>query len=63
MTRSTNATALVAGLILVVLGVLLAMDAGGNIDLDFSFMAPAIMAALGAILLAGGLAARGRHRG
>lgn len=63
MTRSTNVTALVAGLILVVLGVLLVMDAEGNIDLGFSFMAPAVMAVLGAILLASGLAARGRHRG
>lgn len=63
MTRSTNVTAFVAGLILVVLGVLLVMDADGNIDLGFSFMAPTVMAALGAILLASGLAARGRRRG
>jgi hypothetical protein len=63
MTRSPNVTALVTGLVLVMLGALLVMDSDGNIDLGFSFMAPAVVAALGAILLASGLAARGRRRG
>jgi hypothetical protein len=63
MTRSPNATVLVAGLALVALGVLLVLAADGDVDLSFSFMAPAIVAALGATLLASGLAARGRRRG
>lgn len=63
MTRSPNVASLVAGLALVGLGVLLVMDADGNIDLGFSFMMPAVVGALGAILLASGLAARGRRHG
>jgi hypothetical protein len=62
MTRSPNVTSLVAGLVLVALGALLVMDADGSIDLGFAYMAPALVAALGAILLAGGLAAHGRRR-
>jgi hypothetical protein len=63
MTRSLNVTSLVAGLALVALGVLIVMDADGSIDLGFAYMAPALVAALGAILLASGLAAHGRRRG
>lgn len=62
MSRSPNLTALVAGLALVALGVLLVLDADGSIDLGFAYMAPALVAALGAILLASGLAAHGRRR-
>jgi hypothetical protein len=63
MSRAPNVTALVAGLVLVALGVLLVMDANGSVDLGFAYMVPALVAALGAILLASGLAAHGRHRG
>jgi hypothetical protein len=60
MTSSPNLAALVAGIVLAALGVLLLLDADGSIDLGFAYMAPAIVAALGAILIASGLASRGR---
>lgn len=60
MTRSVNVAALVTGIALVALGVLLVLDADGSIDLGFAYMAPALVGALGAILLASGLASRGR---
>jgi hypothetical protein len=63
MKRSPNVAALAAGLVLIALGALLVMDADGSIDLGFAYTAPALVAALGAILLASGLAARGRRRG
>jgi drug/metabolite transporter (DMT)-like permease len=63
MMRRPNATALVAGVALMVLGVLLVLDADGSINLRFAYTAPAILAALGAILLASGLQTRGRDRG
>ena len=47
---------------LVALGALLVMNADGSIDLGFAYMAPALVAALGAILLASGLAAHSRRR-
>jgi hypothetical protein len=50
----------VAGLALVALGVLLVLDAQGRIDLGFAYLGPSVLAVLGAILLAGGLASRGR---
>jgi hypothetical protein len=63
MSRSPNVTALMTGIALVVLGVLLVLDAGGGIDLRFAYTVPVLVGALGAILLAGGLASRGRGRG
>ena len=63
MKRSPNITVLSAGLAVLVLGVLLVLDVGGTIDLRFAYMAPVLVGALGAILLAGGLASRGRGRG
>jgi preprotein translocase subunit SecF len=63
MTRSPNFTILLTGLAVLVLGVLLVLDAGGVVDLRFAYMAPVLVGALGAILLASGLAGRGRGRG
>jgi hypothetical protein len=60
MTSSPNLAALVAGIVLAALGVLLLLDANGSIDLGFAYLAPAIVGALGAILIASGLASRGR---
>jgi hypothetical protein len=45
------------------LGVLLVLDADGALDLRFAYMAPVLVGGLGAILLASGLAGRGRGRG
>jgi hypothetical protein len=43
--------------------VLLVLDADGTIDLRFAYMAPVLVGAFGAILLASGLAGRGRGGG
>ena len=51
-------TALVAGVVLIALGVVLALDAAGAIDLTFAALAPIACAAVGAILLASGLSRR-----
>jgi hypothetical protein len=63
MTRPPNVTVLLTGIALLALGVLLVLDADGTIDLRFAYMAPVLVGALGAILLAGGLASRRRGRG
>jgi hypothetical protein len=61
MTRAPNVMALMTGIALVALGVLLVLDADGSIDLGFAYMAPVLVGALGAILLASGLASRSRR--
>jgi hypothetical protein len=61
--RSPNITVLLTGVAVFVLGVLLVLDADGAIDLRFAYMAPVLVGALGAILLASGLVGRGRGRG
>jgi hypothetical protein len=63
MRRSPNITVLLTGLAVLALGVLLVLDADGAVDLRFAYMAPVLVGGLGAILLASGLAARGRGRG
>jgi hypothetical protein len=63
MKGAPNVTALVTGIALLVLGVLLVLAADGSIDLGFAYTAPVLVGALGAILLAGGLASRGHRRG
>jgi drug/metabolite transporter (DMT)-like permease len=63
MRRPLNITVLVCGIAVLVLGVLLVLNAGGTIDLRFAYTAPVLVAALGAILLASGLASRRRGRG
>jgi hypothetical protein len=60
MRRSPNVTVLLTGLAVLALGVLLVLDADGAVDLRFAYMAPVLVGALGAILLASGLAGRGR---
>lgn len=44
---------------MVALGTLLLLDQAGTIDLTFAYLLPALTAALGALLLASGLAGRG----
>jgi hypothetical protein len=61
--RSPNVIVLLTGLAVFALGVLLVLDADGTIDLGFAYMAPVLVGALGAILLASGLIGRGRGRG
>jgi hypothetical protein len=52
---------LVAGLIMVALGGLLLLDQAGAIDLSAAYAFPAVLAALGGILLACGLAGPARR--
>lgn len=60
--RAPSATALTAGLAIVALGVLLVLDSGGEIHLGFAYLGPALIAVLGLVSLASGLARR-RRRG
>jgi hypothetical protein len=62
MRRPPNVTVLLTGIAMLALGVLLVLDADGAIELRFAYTAPVLVGALGAILLAGGLASRGRVR-
>ena len=63
MRRPPSIAILACGISVLVLGALLVLGAGGTIDLRFAYTVPVLVAALGAILLAGGLASRGRGRG
>ena len=58
MIRVPDLTALVAGAVIIALGVLLVLDADGRIHLGFAYAAPVVLGAIGAILLASGLARR-----
>jgi hypothetical protein len=53
--RSPDLTSVVAGIAVLALGVLLLLDASGTLELRFGVFAPAVCAALGAILLASGM--------
>ena len=55
MNRGVDRVSLVAGLAIGGLGVLLLLDRTGVIELRFGFTLPAVLACLGAILLAAGL--------
>jgi hypothetical protein len=61
--RPRSLTALVTGVALVLLGLAVVLDDAGEIDLEFAYAGPSILAALGAILLASGLSSRRRQRG
>lgn len=58
MRRRLDAGALSAGLVVVLLGTLLLLDRVEALDLGFGWLFPLMAAALGAILLAMGLADR-----
>lgn len=51
---------LVAGLVIIALGTLLLLDRAEVLDLGFGWLFPAVAGAVGAILLASGLADRPR---
>ena len=55
-TAKPDRVSLTAGIALVVLGVALLLDSTGALTLDFGTMAPLAFGAVGAILLASGLA-------
>ena len=48
-------TLIVAGLVTVALGTLLLLDRTDVLDVRFDYMVPAVLAAIGAVLLAAGL--------
>ncbi|HVF76768.1 MAG TPA: hypothetical protein VNA28_00600 [Solirubrobacteraceae bacterium] len=56
--RDIDRVSLVAGLVLVLFGVVLLLDRSGTLRLTFATMAPMACAAVGAILLATGLSRR-----
>ena len=58
MTRSPDPTSVVAGIAVLVLGVLLLLDAVDTLNLRFGVLGPVACAAMGAILLASGLTRR-----
>ena len=60
MTRPAELTSLIAGIAIAAFGVLVLLDDQGTIELDFAYLAPAVLATVGAILLASGLS---RSRG
>jgi hypothetical protein len=60
MTRRPSLTAAVAGLALVVVGVLLELEAAGRLTLHFAYLGPVLVVVIGAILLASGIESRGR---
>ena len=53
--RHLDTTSLVAGLALIALGGVMLLDRVGALDLRFAYLWPALLATLGAILLASGL--------
>jgi hypothetical protein len=55
---SPGSTSVVAGIAVLALGALLLLDAVGTLDLRFGVLAPVACAAMGAILLASGMARR-----
>jgi hypothetical protein len=58
--RTPNLAGLVTGIALMTIGFAVVLDDAGQIDLEFAYGGPLILASLGAILLASGLAARRR---
>ena len=58
MQRGVDVPSLVAGLAITVLGVLLLLDRLAVLDLRFGYLWPALLATVGAILLASGLSGR-----
>jgi hypothetical protein len=56
--RTPDLPSIVAGLAVVVIGLLILLDEGGSIDLSFAVFAPVACAAAGAVLLAAGLSRR-----
>ena len=57
-TGDVDRLSLTAGLVLVVFGTVLLLDAAGTLKLSFGAMAPIVFGAVGAILLASGLSRR-----
>jgi hypothetical protein len=63
MRRPVDLVSIVSGLAVTALGVLLLLDQTDAIDLRFDYTAPAVLATVGAVLLAAGLSPRERGDG
>ncbi len=61
MKRTPNVTALVGGIVTILFGVLLVLEAEGQISLQFAYTGPLLVAGAGAVLLASGLSSRARQ--
>jgi hypothetical protein len=59
MPERLDVVSLVAGMVVIALGAALLLDRTGAVDLRFAELAPIVLAVLGAILLASGLARTG----
>lgn len=57
--RRIDLTSMVAGIAVILLGALLLLDRLGALDVGFGYLAPALVAVAGAVLLASGLARAG----
>ena len=53
--RRGDRTLIVAGLVTIALGTLLLLDRTGALDVQFDYLVPAVLAAVGAVLVAAGL--------
>ena len=53
--RRADRTLIAAGLATIALGTLLLLDRTGVVDVRFDYLVPAVLAAVGAVLLAAGL--------
>jgi hypothetical protein len=60
MNGSRSTAALACGMALMALGLAVVLDDAGTINLEFAYAGPSLLAALGAVLLASGLASRRR---
>jgi hypothetical protein len=58
--RQLDVPTLVGGLAAIGVGILLLLDSVGAVRLSFGWLGPAVLAAIGAYLLAGGLTQRRR---
>jgi hypothetical protein len=56
--KRVDLVSLVAGAVTIALGVLLLLDAADKLHLGFEYATPAVLAAIGAVLLASGLTRR-----
>jgi hypothetical protein len=62
MRRVADSVALAAGIAVTALGLLLLLDQTGVLELRFDYVGPAVLAAVGAVLLVAGLSKDGRGR-
>ena len=56
--RSSDVPGLVGAVAIVGLGILLVLDSDGRIDLEFAYTGPALLGALGIVLLVSGVWSR-----